>query len=64
MANTSKWLEQGGVACGCQLTRDMEKHLRNSSFQIDEMINVPPFAGMNSIYTHIRGIATKPGKTK
>lgn len=47
------------VACGCQLTRDMDKHLQNSSFQIDEMINVPPFAGMNTLYTHIRGIATK-----
>lgn len=47
------------VACGCQLTRDMEKHLYNSSFEVNELINVPPFAGMNSVYTHIRGIATK-----
>ena len=48
------------IACGCQLTRNMKKHLRDSDFQIDEMINVEPFAGMNVVYTHIRGIATKP----
>jgi ubiquinone/menaquinone biosynthesis C-methylase UbiE len=48
------------VACGCQLTRDMEKHIRDSNFHIDEMVDVLPFAGMNALYTHIRGIATKP----
>ena len=47
------------VACGCQLTRDMKKHLSDSRFQIDEMINIPPFTGMNVVYTHVRGIATK-----
>ncbi len=48
------------IACGCDLTRDIEQHLRCSSFVIVEMVNVTPFSGMNVIYTHIRGIAKKP----
>lgn len=48
------------VACGCQLTRDIKKHLEDSKFKIDEMSDVPPFTGMNVVYTHVRGIASKP----
>lgn len=48
------------VACGCELTRDIVKHIRNSSFLIDEFENVSPFSGLNVLYTHIRGIAIKP----
>jgi ubiquinone/menaquinone biosynthesis C-methylase UbiE len=48
------------VACGCQLTRNVEKHLVDSRFHIDELITVPPFKGVNALYTHVRGIATKP----
>jgi len=47
-------------ACGCELTRDIEKHIRNSSFLIDELVWVPPFSGMKVLYTHIRGIARRP----
>jgi len=47
------------IACGCQLTRDMESHLRTSDFAIDHLEKVAPFSGMNSIYTHIKGIASK-----
>jgi ubiquinone/menaquinone biosynthesis C-methylase UbiE len=49
------------VACGCELTRDIEKHIRNSEFSVKELQHVPAFSGMNAIYTHIQGIATKPG---
>jgi ubiquinone/menaquinone biosynthesis C-methylase UbiE len=48
------------IACGCELTRDIEKHLRNSNFLIHELVHVPTFPGMNAVYTHIRGIAIKP----
>jgi ubiquinone/menaquinone biosynthesis C-methylase UbiE len=48
------------IACGCELTRDVEEHIRNSNFFIDELVNVSPFSGMNVLYTHIRGIAIKP----
>ena len=48
------------IACGCELTRDVEEHIRNSNFLIDELVNVSPFSGMNVLYTHIRGIAIKP----
>jgi ubiquinone/menaquinone biosynthesis C-methylase UbiE len=48
------------TACGCELTRDPEKHLRGSSFQIDELVHVPPFAGTGALYPHIRGIAQRP----
>jgi ubiquinone/menaquinone biosynthesis C-methylase UbiE len=47
------------VACGCELTRDIEKHLRSSRFAIQELVNVPLFSGMNALYTHVRGCATK-----
>jgi ubiquinone/menaquinone biosynthesis C-methylase UbiE len=49
------------IAGGCELTRDIEKHIRDSGFLINELVNVPPFSGMNVLYTHIRGIAVKPG---
>lgn len=48
------------IACGCELTRDIEEHIRDSSFLIDELVNVSPFSGMNVLYTHIRGVAIKP----
>jgi ubiquinone/menaquinone biosynthesis C-methylase UbiE len=48
------------IYCGCELTRDIEKHIRDSSFLIDELVNVAPFFGMNVLYTYIRGIAIKP----
>jgi len=49
------------VACGCELTREIEKHIRNSKFTVNELEYVPKFSGMNAVYTHIRGFATKPG---
>jgi len=49
------------VACGCELTREIEKHIRNSKFTVNELEYVPRFSGMNAVYTHIRGFATKPG---
>jgi ubiquinone/menaquinone biosynthesis C-methylase UbiE len=48
------------IACGCELTRDIEKHIRNSSFLIQELVVLSPFSGMNMLYTHIRGVAIKP----
>jgi ubiquinone/menaquinone biosynthesis C-methylase UbiE len=48
------------VACGCELTRDIEKNIRDSDFVIEELVNVSPFSGMNVLYTHIRGVALKP----
>jgi len=48
------------ISCGCELTRDVEEHIRNSNFLVDELVNVSPFSGMNVLYTHIRGIAVKP----
>ena len=48
------------IACGCELTRDVEEHIRNSNFLLHELVNVTPFSGMNVLYTHIRGIAIKP----
>jgi len=47
------------IACGCQLTRNLEEHLRKSQFVIDELVQVEPFSGMNELYTHIRGYASK-----
>lgn len=47
------------TACGCELTREPEKHLRASSFRIDELVHVPPFAGTGALYPHIRGVATR-----
>lgn len=48
------------IACGCELTRDIEKDLRNSSFLVEELVHVSPFSGINVLYTHIRGKAIKP----
>lgn len=48
------------IACGCELTRDIEKHIRNTNFIITDLTYIPPFTGINAIYTHIRGIAVKP----
>jgi len=39
---------------------DVEEHIRNSNFFLDELVNVSPFSGMNVLYTHIRGIAINP----
>jgi len=48
------------IACGCQLTRNIEKHIRDSNFLIEELVDVAPFSGTDALYTHIRGIALKP----
>jgi ubiquinone/menaquinone biosynthesis C-methylase UbiE len=48
------------VSCGCELTRNIEKHIHDSSFFVEELVNVAPFSGKNALYTHIRGIAKKP----
>lgn len=48
------------IAGGCELTRDIEKHIRDSGFLIEEFVRVSPFSGMNVLYTHIRGVAIKP----
>jgi ubiquinone/menaquinone biosynthesis C-methylase UbiE len=48
------------IASGCELTRDIEKHICNSGFLIYELINFAPFSGINRLYTHIRGVAVKP----
>ena len=48
------------IASGCELTRDIENHIRDSSFLIHELVNVTPFSGINVLYTHIRGVAIKP----
>jgi ubiquinone/menaquinone biosynthesis C-methylase UbiE len=47
------------TACGCRLTREPERHLRGSRFQVDELVHVAPFAGAGALYTHIRGTATR-----
>jgi ubiquinone/menaquinone biosynthesis C-methylase UbiE len=47
--------------CGCELTRDIEKHIRMSSFIISELAYVSPSSGLNALlYPHTRGIANKP----
>ena len=48
------------IACGCQLTRDIEAHIRKSDFVIDELVDVQAVSGINGVYTHIRGLAHKP----
>ena len=48
------------IACGCQLTRDIEAHICKSDFVIDELADVQAVSGMNGVYTHIRGLAHKP----
>jgi ubiquinone/menaquinone biosynthesis C-methylase UbiE len=48
------------IGSGCELTRDIEKHIRDSSFLINEFVKVSPFSGINVLYTHIRGVAIKP----
>lgn len=48
------------IARGCELTRNIEKHIRDSGFLIYELIHVAPFSGINILYSHIRGVAIKP----
>jgi ubiquinone/menaquinone biosynthesis C-methylase UbiE len=48
------------IAGGCELTRNIEEHIRKSEFVIDDLENVSPFSGINVLYTHIRGVAIKP----
>jgi len=31
------------IACGWELTHDIEKHIQDSRFVIDELVNVSPF---------------------
>lgn len=47
------------IGCGCQLTRDIESHIRKSKFVIDELVHVQAFSRMNGVYAHIKGRATK-----
>ncbi len=50
------------TACGCRLTREPEKHIRDSAFVVDELVQAPPLkGGTNPLYPHIRGIASRPG---
>lgn len=49
------------IGCGCHLTRNMEEHIRKSDFHMEEVEHIPLFSGMNAVYSHIRGIASKPG---
>ena len=48
------------IGGGCQLTQDIEAHIRNSNFVIDELVDVKASSGINGVYTHIRGLAHKP----
>ena len=48
------------TACGCELTRDPERHIRGSRFAVDELIHVPLSSGTGALYPHIRGTASRP----
>ncbi len=47
------------IACGCNLTRDIENLIENSSFENSEYFYPKPFKGIGSLYEPIQGIATK-----
>lgn len=47
------------IACGCNLTRDVEYHIKKSTFDINELLHVDSFAGIGKLYPTIRGTATK-----
>lgn len=47
------------IACGCNLTRDIEYHIKKSTFDINELIHNDLFTGLGKLYQPIRGIATK-----
>ncbi len=47
------------IACGCNLTRNIENHIRNSAFEIIEVFHVETFAGINKLYPPVHGTATK-----
>jgi ubiquinone/menaquinone biosynthesis C-methylase UbiE len=49
------------TACGCNLTRDPERHIRQSRFEVDALVHVSPLPGTGALYPHIRGTATRPG---
>jgi ubiquinone/menaquinone biosynthesis C-methylase UbiE len=51
---------QRRTACGFELTREPERHLRASDFTVDELTFVPPFKGSGGVYTHRRAVATRP----
>ena len=49
------------IACGCQLVRDTGRHLRDSEFDLEEVIEVPQLAGFDKkLFPLIRGVAAKP----
>jgi SAM-dependent methyltransferase len=48
------------TACGCELTRDPERHIRGSCLVVDEFVHVPLFSGTGALYPHIRGTASRP----
>ena len=48
------------TACGCDLTRDPERHIRGSRFVVDELVHVPLSSGTGALYPHIRGTASRP----
>ncbi|MDB4433219.1 class I SAM-dependent methyltransferase [bacterium] len=48
------------ATCGCELIRDTEKNLRNSSFEIESLEHAT-LPGVASLYPLIRGVAAKPG---
>lgn len=47
------------IACGCNLTRNIEYHIKKSTFDINELLHVDSFAGIGKLYPTIRGAATK-----
>lgn len=47
------------IACGCNLTRNIENHIRNSSFEIISVFHVETFTGMDKLYPPVHGTATK-----
>lgn len=47
------------IACGCNLTRDIENHIRNSHFEIIELFHIETFTGIDKLYPPVRGTARK-----
>ena len=47
------------IACGCNLTRNIENHISHSPFEIIELFHVETFTGIDKLYPPIHGTATK-----
>lgn len=47
------------LACGCDLTRDTERAIRESRFTVESLEHAT-MPGFNALYPLIRGVATKP----